>query len=364
MSAGISPAVLIDLVLGEGVKGKLKHIHAREVIIIPQHQHLGPQVAEIFRDNFDVRIFLKQGIEELMAGSFDPLTFNRGRTGSGNLPVGIEGPEVIETDDIKEIFIISKAAEPEGKAVFLHILPVIDRVSPALAGGREVIGRHPGDKAGISVFVQQEVGTSAPAFGAVEADIERNVSHDLNAFGIGVFLELLPLFQDDVLNKTLIADLLFIGLEVRVLAFRKIPLLRLPFDPADHMVFLFQRHEQSVVLQPLLLNKRLIVLVRDKVLKRLMKIFILISSDIVIGDEFQIFQIIGNVIQKPLLFKQIQRNIQLVNRKGRERLVWAVSESERVQRKNLPNGKPRFRDVIYEAISVFPEITESDPIGK
>ena len=150
---------------------------------------------------------MEKQIEEGIAGGFDPFPIDRGLAARGDLPIGIEGAEMIEPDDIVKLRVTEDPLLQEGKALLLHLLPVIDGVAPALAGRGEIIRWYPGDEGRFQGnFVEEEVIFIGIDIAGIVADIERNVADDLDAFGIRIGVEGVPLTVGDHLEVNLEFD--------------------------------------------------------------------------------------------------------------------------------------------------------------
>src|SRR5574344_50390 len=75
-------------------------VHAREVVVIAKHENLRPEIAKVFGDDFKVWHFLEEDIEKFISWGFNPGAIDCRRATGGDLPIGIESPEVIKTNHI------------------------------------------------------------------------------------------------------------------------------------------------------------------------------------------------------------------------------------------------------------------------
>ena len=87
----------------EIVEGELDDVHAGEMIMVAEGQNLWAEVAEILGDDGQTGFAGEEFIEKGVAWSFDPFPFHRGRAGRGDLPIGVEGPEMIEAKNVVDV---------------------------------------------------------------------------------------------------------------------------------------------------------------------------------------------------------------------------------------------------------------------
>ena len=114
---------------------------------------------------------------------------------------------MVKPDDIVKLRVTKDSFLQEGKALLLHLLPVIDGVAPALTGLREIIRWYPGDEGRFEGnFVEEEVILIGIDIAGIITDIERNVADDLDAFGIRIGVEGVPLTVGDHLEVDLEFD--------------------------------------------------------------------------------------------------------------------------------------------------------------
>ena len=74
----------------------------------------------------------------------------------GDGPVGVEGPEVVDTDGIVHPGAPVDALLPEQEYLPLVALPVIEGIAPELALGGEGVGRHAGCRGQTALTVHLE----------------------------------------------------------------------------------------------------------------------------------------------------------------------------------------------------------------
>ena len=91
-------------------------------------------------------------------------------------------------------------ADPPAETVRLHGAPVVERIAPELAVGGEVVRRHPCHLGGSPCPVQQKLFPLAPDVGAVQGDVDGQITDQLHAPGVHIRLERRPLGVEPVLH--------------------------------------------------------------------------------------------------------------------------------------------------------------------
>src|SRR6185437_8767101 len=124
---------------------ELQNPHARHAEAFAQFVDLGGDEAEIFRDEGKVAEYIVEALEKLVAGGLDPLTVDGGLFVSGDGPVGLEAAEVVEADHVIEREGAADARNPPVETTLPKFAPAVERIAPALAAGRKVVGRDTGD---------------------------------------------------------------------------------------------------------------------------------------------------------------------------------------------------------------------------
>ena len=139
---------------------------------------------------------------------------------------------------------------PVVAARFQHV-PAIKRISPALTGRAERVGRNAGNDLRFQIRVQAKDVGMRPHVGAIEADEDGDIAHDLNAAARTLGVQSLPLFEEGELNGA--SDV-----EVGCMTFTR-EMLRVviatgnflgPLVPRLPAVFFAQYFEERVVLEP------------------------------------------------------------------------------------------------------------------
>src|SRR5581483_12204700 len=97
----------------------------------------------------------------------------------------------------------ANAGDPPVKAALFKEAPFIERVSPALSGGGEVVGWNAGDARGFPLIVELEDFRVGPDVGRIVADEDGDVAEDFDfAFG-AIGAEGVPLFGEEELDDLL-----------------------------------------------------------------------------------------------------------------------------------------------------------------
>ena len=130
------------------VKGKLQHLHTRQLGVRQELVDLRREKTEVLRNNLQIGEPARQRPHQLHAGALPPAA-PFGCFGSvGNRPVALQPPEMVDTDDVKKTPRALNPPDPPAKAVLLHAGIVVQRVPPQLAVGAEVVRRYAGDLRG------------------------------------------------------------------------------------------------------------------------------------------------------------------------------------------------------------------------
>src|SRR5205823_4965148 len=167
------------------------------------------------------------------------------------LPIRFKSAKVIEARHIEQLERCAKTLDPPRIAALRQQIPSIDRISPELAGGAEIVWRHTCNRSGISSLVELKQLAMTPHIGTVVRDIDRDVAHHANAQLMTTALQLLPLLKKNELPE-------LVGFQLR----RKLPTdlvdslritlakLRVPLFPLDLPVLMLARHKQGKVIEP------------------------------------------------------------------------------------------------------------------
>src|SRR2546423_10137574 len=99
------------------------------------------------------------------------------------------------------------ALDPPTKAFGAHALPIVERIAPELARLAEIIGRHTGDDARATIFIQLDVMFVDPDISRIMRDEDGDVADDLDLSLVGITLERGPLFEEEKLPELARLDL-------------------------------------------------------------------------------------------------------------------------------------------------------------
>ena len=226
--------------------------------------------------------------------------------------------------------------------------PHVQRVTPALARGTEVIGRHAGNGARPALGIQLEELRVRPHIGALGGDENRRITHELNATAASMIANGLQLPEETPLDETLNP------LWVRITSSRTLQRRRLaarelarPLLPALSRRCGLKRLEQCVVIEPLGLTRTEFLVLRAR------RCVGLIEETL--GGTLQTLQTPGHdnrvvhplcaesvsglkffLTQPTVLLQFLQIDQQRVARKGRVAHVGRVAGTDAAQGQDLP----------------------------
>src|SRR5450755_1248778 len=118
------------------------------------------------------------------------------------------------------------------------MIPAVNRVTPKLSSGAEIIGRNSGHLRGFAIAIEFEQIGIRPYVSAVMRHVNWNVAHHPNSVRLTITLQLGPL-----------------AIELPLPEFLKLNLLRVrfgiaPFGPGYLAIGLFERHEAGKIVEP------------------------------------------------------------------------------------------------------------------
>jgi len=179
---------------------------AREAGAVAHGDDAGREEAEVLGDEGQLAQVALEFVEKRHAGPLGP----RAVAGVGgterHLPVGLEPAEVVEAHEVVHGERGAHAALPPAVAIRRHRAPVVDRVAPVLAGGREIVRRGAGDARGGAVGRGLEELGLRPHLDGVARDVDGHVADDEDSAGVRVLLERGPLPRKEVLRHPVVAD--------------------------------------------------------------------------------------------------------------------------------------------------------------
>src|SRR5690606_18252509 len=143
-------------VVGAAGEGELQDLHAGQPEGVAQRLDVGGDHAQVLGHDGQPAQLAAQHLEQPAAGALDPAAPHGRRLVGGDLPVGGEAAEVVDTHDVDLRQRAPQPRDPPRVAARLVHVPAVERVAPALAGGREVVWRHAGDHRRAAVVVEVE----------------------------------------------------------------------------------------------------------------------------------------------------------------------------------------------------------------
>ena len=267
--------------------------------------------------------------------------------------VGLKTAEVVDAEHIIDITEIFDAAHPPGEAISCHVAPIKQRVAPKLSGGGEAIRWTAGNFLRILVFIQLEQLRMCPDIDTVQRNVDRQVTNDLNALFVGIFLQCIPLFEEEELQhfpEVHFRRKLLLGVPdyMRIVVTQS----RLPVLPWSAVIFLFQRHEEGVVLQPVAVEPaEIMVFFRQRILLQELicrfakdRITFFVENTVidVIGFAFPVDINIVFLFDETFGTELIQIDEVRITGEGGERLIRRISVTGWTDGKQLPVGLSRF----------------------
>ena len=181
-------------------KGELKHPHSRHPPFFPKLPHAPGNDAQVFGDEGRLPQGILHSGKKVVAGALDPPALPSGGGRSGDGPISLEGPEMVDAQDIALAEGRLDAPDPPAVAVGFQLVPVINGGAPQLAVLGEVVGRDAGDELGRAVLVQLEILAGGPDVGAVAGAIDGDVADELDARGSCLAAKRLQLLEEAELD--------------------------------------------------------------------------------------------------------------------------------------------------------------------
>src|SRR5271157_753634 len=129
-------------------KTELQDPHAGKIQLLAEFGHFGRDVAKIFGYERQLSERAAQCVEEVHIGPLHPMPVDGRRFVGWDLPVGLESAEMVEPYDVVGLNRPAHALDPPVVPAQLELVPVVERIAPALAGFAEGIRRDAGDNLG------------------------------------------------------------------------------------------------------------------------------------------------------------------------------------------------------------------------
>ena len=159
---------------------------------------------------------------------------------------------MVDAHDVAEREVGAQALQPPRVALGGVLFPGVERISPELAIGREVVGRHAGDRerrAGFLVDLKQ-IGPR-PYVGGITRHEDRRVADQLDPALAGRRAHARPLAEEKILEKRVRLGALGHGDGQGAFARRgQETVLGRPLPPGFAVVVILEREEERVALQP------------------------------------------------------------------------------------------------------------------
>src|SRR5258706_4945069 len=137
-------------------EGKLKEAHAGEAKLLAKCFYFGSNHTKVFSNEWKFFQFSLQSLEKLCTGALYPLASGRGRSVRWDLPIRFETAEVIQPYQVEQFERCADAINPPPVTRHRRHIPPIERVSPKLTGGAEIVRRNACNGAGLALLIQTE----------------------------------------------------------------------------------------------------------------------------------------------------------------------------------------------------------------
>lgn len=251
---------------------------------------------------------------------------------------------MIQADDIVHVEGGADAALPPGETVRLHGVPVVDGISPVLAGGRELVGRRASDTHRITGGVDLKELGRGPHLDGVARDIDGQVANDEDVALVGIGLEAAPLTIEEVLRHLVVEHARGMGGADLGRSLTAGTELCGPLPKCLETALLLDGHELAVGDEPVFVGLDKVVkvgrLVGSKALGGAVENLTTATKDGAIVDiagvGSQIHAIDVALLQIPCLDKLGKVDKVGVACAGRERLIGRIAIAGRRKGQNLP----------------------------
>ena len=168
---------------------------------------------------------------------------------------------MVKADNIIELKVAGEALDPPVVTALLHLLPVIDGITPELAGRGEGIRRAARHDGRDQVLVKFEDIGVGPGRSAVHRHIEGDIADDLDALFFRIGMQFFPLAVKFKLEETVEVDVIGKLLRRCFQSFL-IPetLTLLPVGPGFSFIFFLQGHIEGIVKEPVVLSLQILLI--------------------------------------------------------------------------------------------------------
>ena len=159
---------------------------------------------------------------------------------------------MVDADDVTHLQRLPETADPPGKAGFFMLFPAVERVTPELTRGTECIWRYSRGSFLPALLIKFQQLRIRPGIDAVRCDEDGDVPYDFYSVLIGIFLECIPLGEEEVLKDPDDLDLLSLFLPYPVKGcFIPLPEFFRPYEePSGVIVFLNEDRVEGIVIEP------------------------------------------------------------------------------------------------------------------
>src|SRR6185503_17587819 len=155
--------------------------------------------SQILGDERDLAHLGAQRLEQRIASPRLPFAEARGRRAGRDRPIRLERAEVVDAQQIEALELRADALEPPTETALLHRGPVVERITPELTVGVEVVRRHAGDRQRMAARIDREEIALPPDVDVVAIDVERQVAEKTDAAIVRVTLQRGPLELEQIL---------------------------------------------------------------------------------------------------------------------------------------------------------------------
>src|ERR1700722_4116081 len=293
-----------------------------------------------------------------------------------NFPVGFEAAKVIESHHIKKRERAAKAIDPPFVSVCSEAVPAVDRITPELSRGAEIIWRDARDHGWPAAIIEIKQLRTCPHIGAVVRHIDRNIAHHANSALPRIIFELSPLLEEFELPILVGVDLgrEFAGPFTNRIRFARTDLC-VPLRPHHSMVGVFAGHEEGVVIEPRTglfakaCKRRMIAsstVGKEDLRRAAQRAHFEFDHGFVVDGLFAKMWRVSEVewTDQSLILQLLEAEQHGIARKSGEALVRRITVPRRIQRKYLPYFLSRSRKEIREFVGRRPEITNTITAGQ
>ena len=146
---------------------EFQYIHAGISAVCEHFVNLICKKSEVFRNKLYLAQFLFHSIEKLHSRTLQPFALFGGDTSGRNSIKALKSPEMVNSQDIKQLCRIAYALYPPLIAVLFHRIPVIKRIAPQLTRCGEIIGRAACNIGRTEILIKHEKRRLSPDIRAV-----------------------------------------------------------------------------------------------------------------------------------------------------------------------------------------------------